>query len=119
MRRVQVSTYTESESRFLELPDSQEDLDGRDDYPVLHRSADRNTDRDGMPNESETMNELNRRGPDSGNRHSNGDGDTNLEEHPGSSVGEFSPEIPLRRLRNFERRNLAKLVDDTVVTPSR
>ena len=71
------------------LPDSQDDVGGWENYPEIHRSADWDTDHDGMPNTWETRAGLDPNDPKDGNADRNGDGYTNLEEYLGALVGEF------------------------------
>ena len=63
------------------LPDSQDDVGGWDNYPEVHRPADWDTDRDGMPDAWEKAHGLNPNDPADGNKDSNGDGYTNLEKY--------------------------------------
>jgi hypothetical protein len=73
------------------LPDSQDDVGGWEDYPVVHRPANWDTDHDGIPDEWETTHGLNPNDARDGIADRDGDGFTNLEEYLGSLVGEFRP----------------------------
>ncbi len=73
------------------LPDSQEDVGGWEDYPVVHRPADWDTDGDGMPDHWEKLAGLNPNAAADGNEIGK-DGYTNLERYLGSLVGEFKAE---------------------------
>jgi len=75
------------------LPDSQDDVGGWENYPEVHRPADWDSDRDGMPGEWEKRAGLNPDNPADGNGDRNGDGYTNLEEYLGWLVGEFPDAI--------------------------
>ncbi|MCA9031924.1 MAG: hypothetical protein KDA66_14010 [Planctomycetaceae bacterium] len=72
------------------LPDSQDDVGGWDDYPVVHRPANWDTDRDGIPNEWELAHGLDPTNPADGNLDRNQDGYTNLEEYLGNLAGELT-----------------------------
>lgn len=73
------------------LPDSQEDVGGWEDYPEVHRPADWDTDRDGLPDAWERQCGLDPSDPSDASALSNraGHGYTNLEEYLGWLVGEF------------------------------
>jgi len=71
------------------LPDSQDDVGGWEDYPVVHRPANWDTDRDGMPDDWEKTHGLNPSDAADGNSDRDGDGYPNLEEYLGWLVGEF------------------------------
>ncbi|MGC4075412.1 MAG: hypothetical protein QM760_23520 [Nibricoccus sp.] len=70
------------------LPDSQEDVGGWDNYPEVHRAADWDTDRDGMPDAWEIAHGLNPKDPGDGAKVRKGNGYTNLEAYLNSLVGE-------------------------------
>lgn len=72
------------------LPDSQADVGGWEEYPVVRRADDWDTDRDGMPDTWETARHLNPSDPDDGNTDRDSDGYANLEEYLGWLVGEFA-----------------------------
>lgn len=72
------------------LPDSQDDVGGWEDYPIVHRPANWDSDHDGMPDHWEKSHELNPNDPADGNQDLNGDGYTNLEKYLNSLVGEYS-----------------------------
>jgi hypothetical protein len=69
------------------LPDSQEDVGGWDDYPVVHRPAGWDTDRDGMPDVWESAHGLDPKDPQDGPADRKNDGFTNLEDYLHSLVG--------------------------------
>jgi hypothetical protein len=71
------------------LPDSQDDVGGWENYPEVHRPADWDTDRDGMPDDWEKRAGLDPHDPADGNEDRDGDGYPNLEEYLGWLVGEF------------------------------
>ena len=71
------------------LPDSQDDVGGWENYPEVHRPADWDMDRDGMPDAWEKVRGLNPRDAADANADRDGDGYTNLEEYLGWLVGEF------------------------------
>ena len=71
------------------LPDSQDDVGGWDNYPEVHRAADFDTDRDGMPDAWEKQHGLNPKDSADGNKDLNGDGYTNLEKYLNNLVGEY------------------------------
>lgn len=78
-------TYSGSRTGLPGLPDSQKDVGGWDDYPEIQRSADWDTDNDGLPNWWEKRNQLDPNSPQ-GNlteTHADPDGDgyTHLEEY--------------------------------------
>ena len=79
--RSGTTTYKGSKSGLPGLPDSQQDVGGWENYPEVHRRADWDTDRDGMPNHWETKRGLNPDDPSDGTVDSNGDGFTNLEDY--------------------------------------
>ena len=70
------------------LPDSQEDVGGWDDYPVVHRPADWDTDRDGIPDAWETSHGLNPKDPTDGAEARKDTHYTHLEVYLNSLVGE-------------------------------
>lgn len=74
-----------SKTGFPGLPDSQEDVGGWENYPEEHRSADWDSDHDGMPDWWETLHRLNPRSPAGDFAESNadpdGDGYTNVEHY--------------------------------------
>jgi hypothetical protein len=72
------------------LPDSQEDVGGWEEYPEVHRPADWDRDRDGMPDAWEKTHGLNPQDPGDRNGDLNGDGYTNLEKYLNSLVGEYT-----------------------------
>jgi len=71
------------------LPDSQEDVGGWENYPEVHRAADWDTDRDGMPDTWEKSHGLNPTDPSDKSKDLTGDGYTNLEKYLNSLVGEY------------------------------
>jgi hypothetical protein len=75
------ATYKGSKSGYPGLPDSQEDVGGWEHYPEIHRPADWDTDRDGMPNQWETRRGLNPDDGTDGVLDPEGDGYTNLEDY--------------------------------------
>jgi len=79
--REGTTTYKGSKSGLPGLPDSQEDVGGWEDYPEIHRPADWDTDRDGMPNHWETEKGLNPANARDGALDPDGDGYTNLEDY--------------------------------------
>ena len=78
-------TYVGSETGLPGLPDSHEDVGGWEEYPALLRSADWDSDRDGMPGWWENALGLNPESPEGDLSDSHGDPDrngyTNLEEY--------------------------------------
>jgi hypothetical protein len=72
------------------LPDSQEDVGGWEEYPVVQRPADWDRDHDGMPDAWERAHGLNPQDPADGRGDFNGDGYTNLEKYLNELVGEYS-----------------------------
>jgi hypothetical protein len=72
------------------LPDSQDDVGGWEDYPVVHRSANWDSDNDGMPDGWEKSHGLNPNDSSDGNKDWSRDGYTNLEKYLNSLVGEYS-----------------------------
>ena len=79
--RLGTTTYTGSRSGLPGLPDSQEDVGGWEAYPEIHRPADWDTDRDGMPNEWEKMKGFNPYDESDGALDADGDGYSNLEDY--------------------------------------
>lgn len=71
------------------LPDKQEDVGGWENYPVVRRAVNWDSDRDGMPDEWERARGLNPSDARDGNTDRDGDGYTNLEEYLGWLCGEF------------------------------
>jgi len=71
------------------LPDATADVDGWEDYPIVKRPDNWDTDRDGMPDAWESQHGLDAREPSDGNADRDSDGYTNLEEYLGNLVGEF------------------------------
>jgi hypothetical protein len=71
------------------LPDSQDDVGGWEDYPVVHRPANWDTDHDGIPDEWEKQHGLNPNDPSDANGDYNHDGYTNLEKYLNSLTGEY------------------------------
>jgi hypothetical protein len=63
------------------IPNTQDDVGGWEDYPEIHRSADWDTDGDGMPNQWETRKSLNPDDTADGALDPDGDGYTNLEDY--------------------------------------
>ncbi len=63
------------------IPDSQEDVGGWDDYPVVRRPKNWDTDHDGLPNEWEVHKGLNPDNSEDGKADLDGDGYTNLEDY--------------------------------------
>ncbi len=87
--RAGTTTYQGSTTGLPGLPDSQADVGGWDEYPVVHRPADWDTDRDGMPDAWEKSHGLDAANPADGSADRNGDGYTNLEDYLNSLVGEW------------------------------
>lgn len=81
------TTYEGSVSGYPGLPDSQEDVGGWEDYPVVHRPADWDTDGDGMPDHWERARGLDPKNPDDGRADPDGDGYTNLEDYLNELAG--------------------------------
>ena len=79
--RCSMTRYKGSISGLPGLPDSQEDVGGWEDYPEIHRPADWDTDRDGLPNHWEIDKNLNPADDSDGGLDSDGDGYTNLEDY--------------------------------------
>ena len=83
--REGTTTYQGSVSGLPGLPDSQEDVGGWEDYPEVHRSADWDTDQDGLPDWWEKREGLNPASADGDfsdcHADSDNDGYTNLEEY--------------------------------------
>ena len=67
-------------------------IGGWEEYPVVRRPADWDTDRDGMPDEWEKKRGLDPSDATDGNLDRDGDGYTNLEEYLGWLTGEFKAE---------------------------
>lgn len=84
--RAGKTTYKGSISGKPGLPDSQEDVGGWDDYPVVHRPADWDADGDGMPGEWEVSHGLDPNDAGDGPADPDGDGYTNLEDYLNSLV---------------------------------
>ncbi len=82
--------YRGSQTDLPGLPDSQADVGGWEEYPVVDRPADWDTDRDGMPDDWEQARGLDADNAADGNRDRDDDGYTNLEEYLGWLVGEFT-----------------------------
>lgn len=78
--REGTTTYKGSKSGLPGIPDSQEDVGGWEDYPEVHRPANWDTDRDGIPNKWESQNGLNPNDPVDGNKIAD-DGYTMLEKY--------------------------------------
>ena len=79
--RTGTARYNGSKTGLPGIPDSQEDVGGWDDYPVVHRAANWDTDNDGMPDHWEMERRLDPNKADDGNADPNGDGYTNLEDY--------------------------------------
>lgn len=79
--RAGTTTYKGSRTGLPGLPDSQKDVGGWDEYPVVHRPAGWDTDADGLPDAWETAHGLDPRDPKDGAADRNGDGYTNLEDY--------------------------------------
>lgn len=79
--RMGTATYKGSKSGLPGLPDSQEDVGGWEDYPVIHRPADWDTDRDGLPDQWESEKGLDPADAADGALDPAGDGFTNLENY--------------------------------------
>jgi hypothetical protein len=86
--RAGTTTFKGSRTGLPGLPDTQEDVGGWDDYPVVQRPAGWDTDRDGLPNVWETAHGLDPSDPRDGAADHNRDGYTNLEDYLNSLVGE-------------------------------
>ena len=87
--RAGTAKFKGSKTSLPGLPDSQEDVGGWEDYPEVHRPADWDSDRDGMPDAWEIAHGLNPKDASDGNTDLNGDGYTNLEKYLNSLVGEY------------------------------
>jgi hypothetical protein len=87
--RTGTAKFKGSKTGLPGLPDSQEDVGGWENYPEVHRPADFDTDRDGMPDAWEKQYGLNPADPADGNKDLTGDGYTNLEKYFNSLVGEY------------------------------
>jgi hypothetical protein len=74
------TTFRGSKSGLPGLPDSQQDVDGWEDYPQQHRPADWDEDGDGMPSYWERERGLDPANSGDGVLDDDGDGYTNLEE---------------------------------------
>ena len=61
--RAGTAKYKGSTTGLPGLPDSQEDVGGWEEYPVVHRPANWDTDNDGMPDEWEKAHGLNPKDP--------------------------------------------------------
>ena len=86
--RAGTVTYKGSVTGLPGLPDSQDDVGGWDDYPVVHRPADWDTDRDGMPDAWEREHGFDPTDVTDGAADRDGDGYTNLEHYLNGLVGE-------------------------------
>jgi hypothetical protein len=88
--RSGTAAYKGSVSGLLGLPDTQDDVGGWEDYPEVHRPADWDSDRDGLPDAWEIAHGLNPNSPpgdfSDANADRNGDGYTNVEEYLNSLV---------------------------------
>ncbi len=82
--------YKGSKTGIPGLPDSQDDVGGWDNYPEVHRTANWDTDGDGIPDAWEKTHGLNPSDASDANKDLNGDGYTNLEKYLNSLVGEYS-----------------------------
>ncbi|MCC9607334.1 GDSL-type esterase/lipase family protein [Blastopirellula sp. JC732] len=80
--------YRGSQTDLPGLPDSQADVGGWEDYPVVRRGADWDTDQDGMPDAWEQANQLDPQNAADGNLDRDADGYTNLEAYLASTAGE-------------------------------
>jgi hypothetical protein len=81
--------YRGSKTELPGLPDSQDDVGGWEDYPVVHRPANWDTDHDGIPDDWEKQHGLNPADPSDRNGDYNHDGYTNLEKYLNSLTGEY------------------------------
>jgi hypothetical protein len=79
--RAGTATYQGSKTGLPGIPDSQEDVGGWEEYPVVHRPPDWDTDHDGLPNEWETQRGLDPDSAEDGSGDPDGDGYTNLEDY--------------------------------------
>ena len=79
--RAGTTTYKGSKSGLPGLPDSQEDVGGWEDYAEIHRPADWDTDRDGLPNAWEVAHGLDPNQAADGSEDPDGNGYTNLEDY--------------------------------------
>jgi hypothetical protein len=95
--RVGTARFKGSKTGLPGLPDSQDDVGGWDNYPEIHRAADWDTDRDGMPDEWEKAQGLNPGDPADGSQDSTGDGYTNLEKYVNSVTGEYRMPLDLKK----------------------
>ena len=94
-------TYKSSKSGLPGLPDSQEDVGGWEDYPEIHRPADWDTDRDGLPNKWEIEKGLNPDDTRDGTIDPDGDGYTNLEDYLNGLISAVSLRKISTRARAF------------------
>ena len=82
INEVRTGTITyEGESGKPGIPNTQDDVGGWEDYPEIHRSADWDTDGDGMPNQWEIQKSLNPNDATDGGLDPDRDGYTNLEDY--------------------------------------
>ncbi len=88
--RAGTAKFKGSKTDLPGLPDSQEDVGGWDNYPEVHRAANWDTDRDGIPDDWEKAHGLNPRDPADGSQDPVGDGYTNLEKYLNSLTGEYT-----------------------------
>jgi hypothetical protein len=86
--RAGTTSIKGSKSGLPGLPDSQEDVGGWDAYPEVHRPADWDTDRDGMPDTWESAHGLDAKSAQDGSTDRNADGFTNLEDYLNSLIPE-------------------------------
>ena len=83
-------TYVGSRTGLPGLPDHESDVGGLEDYPVVTRPADWDTDHDGMPDAWETAHGLNPADPSDGNETTFSEvGYTNLEMYLNELAGDF------------------------------
>ncbi|MBD5779123.1 T9SS C-terminal target domain-containing protein [Pelagicoccus sp. NFK12] len=79
--RTGTTTFVGSRSGLPGLPDSQTDVGGWEDYPVVHRPENWDTDRDGLPDQWEARKGLDPRDGKDGAEDPDGDGYTHLEDY--------------------------------------
>jgi len=83
-------TYRGSKTGYPGLPDNEADVGGFEDYPVIYRDENWDSDRDGMPNEWELAHGLNPNDPSDGNATTFSNvGYTNLEMYLAELAGDF------------------------------
>jgi hypothetical protein len=88
--RNRTYTYSGSRTGLPGLPDNEADVGGLEDYPVIERDDNWDTDHDGMPDEWETAHGLNPADSSDGNKNNLSKvGYTNLEMYLNELAGDF------------------------------